>query len=272
MWNYSSTPQPLSKVFADSFGLYKASFSQVWYWHLIWFFPMSILAIASQFAGKNFPLYVLWIATAIIAIFYLFGEAFLLHRIHKIALQGQSDAQSSLSVALRKLPSILLLYFCSLLFISVTVFMVVFSVESMTNVATAGRFVLALEFPIIIGCTLLVAYYFWFITFIVMIKMINDDKRLPVAFKEAFSLVEGKWWRSFFAIILGSAFLFIAARIFSGVAGIFTSSEIVSSLAVLIAYVLFHSVFNSILLVQYHDLKLRHDKKAVAANEEVVLR
>ena len=261
MWTYSTQPQPVSAVLADAYRLYKKSFSKVWYWHLILFLPMSLFSIFSEFYAKVLPLYSLWIATAIVVMIYLFGECFLLYRIDGIARQGDSDTEQGWSWASKKIFPVIVLYFFTLIFLGITVFFIaslpIFNQTAITEASLVGKFIMALQFPITIGLSVLLAYYFWFMAFIIMMDIVIRNQPLLTALKQAFSLVAGNWWRSFVAIMLGSALLFVAAKIFGSIAFSITGSYVVEVIAILLAYVLFHSVFNSVLLVQFNDLQLR---------------
>lgn len=273
MFTYASQPQPLFRVLRDAIRLYAQSFSRLWYWNLLWFLPLSLLAVPDK-VMQNLTVAnhisldtihaILLAATIIAAIIYLFGECFLLNRIHTIALSGELNFKNSLAVARNRIGPILVLYICSVILIFLGIFLLIalppFTFGNFTAAPSFIRMILGFELPILIGTAVILAYCFWFLVLIITLLIVIDHSKIYQGLKHALTLVAANWWRTFFAIVLASLFLYVAGFIITSIEGLFVQSYIISVIGSLLLYTLFHSLFNSVLLVQFNDLKKRQVK------------
>jgi hypothetical protein len=268
MFSYSNKPQSLMQVFKDAFRFYKTTFRQIIVWSLLLFLVISIfsygLSLLYPEDKKGEIMEVLLIFIPIVTmlgfmIIYLYGECFLLYRMHGLVNNFDVAPTTCFLMATKNVLKVLVPFIISFLFLFAIVFFGQWSsliVLNFTNQKLQlGHIFLALTIPMIIALTIIGLYYLLFMPWIVSLKIIVDRGRIYKSIKEAFSLLEGSWWQTFFAIFLVIICMGFLNQLVTLLIAQFSKNMWVMLVPMMIVYALITPYLNAVLLLQFNNLK-----------------
>lgn len=268
MFSYSNKSQSLMQVFRDAFRFYKVTFSRIIVWSLLLFLIISIFSYGlSLLYPENKKDEIMGVMVILIPIatmlgfmiIYLYGECFLLYRMHGLVNNLDVSPKTCFMMATRNVLKVLVPFIISFIFLFTIVFFGQWSslvVLSFTNQKLQlGHIFLAITIPMIIAFTIIGIYYLLFMPWIVALKIIVDRGRIYKSIKEAFSLLEGSWWQTFFAIFLVIACMGFLNQIVTILVAQFSKNMWVMLVPMMIVYALVTPYLNAVLLLQFNNLK-----------------
>jgi hypothetical protein len=89
-----------------------------------------------------------------------------------------------------------------------------------------------------------------------------EQNKTIAALKSSIQLVWGNWWRTFIALLVPVIIIFIAAQIMNFlVALVAPNLSLTTNVANVAVLTVLYPLFNSLILVQFNDLKLRQGTK-----------
>lgn len=257
MFNFCNRPQPVFKMIIDGFHLYKATLTKVALWQILWILPFSLLAIAVHLmpdkppaAGTPELIYPatinmgFMIADIFAFIISVFGQCFVLNRMHSIGLHTDASVQASLMVARDKLWRVMGGH---LAIISLFVCLFLLARLGWSEIGLLTVVTLSILFLIFISTLWL---------FFPMLILFDGFKVLA-ALKESCYLVWGHWWRTFAVMLILTVILFVASAIIRFVVHLPGASLFTDELTRLMLAALLPAFGSAVLLVQFHDLKTR---------------
>lgn len=276
MFTFANKPLNIASIFLDSISLYKVSLPNVWRWQLFWLLPMVFLpasslnatgtlnVLTSQLNATSFSgLIILY--SILVLLITIYGETFLLSRIYNIGCQKPVGTKASLLLAKNKFLSILggyvaiWLIMLALFIIAGLIFgLIYFVISLVSNHSGYTLLIMMTALMIAIGIFLGVLMFFFnlFILF--------ENGKIIQSIKESIKLVWGNWWRTFGAILVPVIIIFIVIQIVNFLVGlVMPRVGIANNIANLCVLTVLYPWFNSLILVQFNDLKLR--RKSVVA-------
>jgi len=243
MFKFDDNKLSVAEIWQSTFGLYKQTFSKVWYLVLI---MMLIGSIPNFFLGQaKTPLITSGMVIFLIlsGILGLYLSAIILHRIYNLITDPNFKLRDSLIYALSRyliiLASVLAIYF--ILLMSFAILLLPIAV-----------------FPHQLAI-LLIGIWGIFAIFVVFLLMFNipyilfEEEGWITALKSSFKLVWGNWWRTF-AVFLAPFLILIIIQILTQtlIKHVWANVAVTS-----LVMVLFVPFLQSLILVQFKDLKLR---------------
>lgn len=283
MFTFSNQPQSIWRIIANSFRLYRASISKIWYWQII--FTLAALLVLSPFGAlhawikpnpatfftsghmtSSITIVSAALFTLLIALFILLlGQCFTYNRMEAVATGGDTGIKTSLRLALKKMPKVfaatLILFFVLILvFVCINLLQIaILKIVPFDKLVTLAGIIIAYAFTMAIA--ILVILYPLFI--------LIDNNGVFRSLKNSVTHMRKNFWRALGLFILISlAGLIITPVLLLSTAQLLLtlpqSSPILSAigtLGFLLFYVLFYAftapVFNVLLLTLYHDVKVR---------------
>jgi hypothetical protein len=270
MFTFANKPLNIVSIFLDSISLYKVSLPSVWRWQLFWLLPMVFLpasslnatgtlnVLTSQLNATSFS-WLIILYSILVLLVTIYGETFLLSRIYNIGSQKPVSIKASLLLAKDKFLSILggyaiiWLIMLALFIVAGLVFgLIYFVISLVSNHSGYTPLLMMTALMIAIGIFLGVLMFFFnlFILF--------GNAKIIQSIKESIKLVWGNWWRTFGVILVPVIVIFIAIQIMNFLVGlVMPKVGIANNITNLCVLTLLYPWFNSLILVQFNDLKLR---------------
>jgi hypothetical protein len=232
MNNFFTTKLSIIGIWKSGFALYKKAFFKIWYSGLITVIPQSIYFLCIKYKITTCSLFqITFFKYFMIALITnLFVEAVLLHYLYNFV----SDTKSKLSKSIHYAASKYLL----LLATTITLY---YMIHELAKIFSFKNHLL----------TFAVTYTIFYTVFTFNKQAILfENAGYFRAFKVSIQLVWGNWWRTFVVFFPVALIGLAQSHIFS-----FTLPHyIVAS----VLWILFYPYLVSLMLVQFNDLKLRH--------------
>jgi len=232
MFSFSSQPQTITEVFNDGWMIYKQTFKSVWWWVFVLMIITSLPLLSSTFIHREVTHGLSW-EDAAYSLFNLVVSAYfvsvILHRIYAVVRKGDVNIGLSTQIAKQKYLTVLL----ALLIVSILL-------------------VLGLTAFLIPGIFIFVLFIFF------MPAILFDDKSSIDAIKYSTSLVWGNWWFTFVVILIPVIVMTIIQLLLAILMGL--ENYMGMAIVKIVLGTLFVPYFNSLILVQYNNLKMREKK------------
>ncbi len=269
MFTLAHKPQNFLKVISDSIQLYKACLRTVWRWQLFWLIPMVFLPSGGLNSGGvtsilsahlNAPsangLLIFYSLLALI--FTIFGETFLLYKIYNMGIEGDSSNQKSFLIAKNKFLPILggyvinWLILLAVIIIAGLLFGLIFFLLSLVSGGYTGALYTIIFIMLIVGA-FLITLMFFFNLFILF-----ENNKIIQSIKASIKLVWGHWWRTFGILLVPIIIIFLITQIFNLLMSlVMPRIGIAANISNLCVLTLLYPWFNSVILVQFNDLRFR---------------
>jgi len=233
MFKFPSKPQSVSEILNKSYQLYRVSLSKA--------FPLALLlmlistleqyshTLLGQPPGtRGFGIVSIIIMLIMMAISAFFVAA-IMYRIHAVATKGDTNLMTALHVAREK-------------------FLIVFTAMIIVLIPTTVGFMLFI-LPGLLLATLFIMY---------LPLILFENKQAFDSVKTSVQMVWKNFWRVFSVIVLPIATTMIVLIAFTYLIG--RHNYLGQMLINLIVLSLFVPFFNSVILVQYNDIKIRGSK------------
>jgi len=226
MFKFADKPQTIFEVLTDSLTIYKQTFLRVWYWAVIIPLLSSLplfLGLSVEKTGFTISQFVLMFAIMLIAAFFM---TVLLHRIYCLATIENPNISETINLAKNKWP---------------TVFLAMF-------ITTVLSFI-GFMFFIVPGIFLSIMFMFY------LPLILFDNTGVVDSIKGSFKLVWGSWWFTFAVIFLPTLIFVLVTSIISLIFG--KNVAYWSAIVDIVLVTVFTPFIQSIILVQFNNLKLR---------------
>ena len=243
MFKFAGNKLMIGEIWHNGFALYKQTFAKVWFLVLIIMLVSSVPSMLhidphTLKAGHIGALVLLLIAILLIA---LFLSATILDRIQNLVSDAHYHISASLRYVLSKylilLVSVLAAY-CVILFAFV-VFVLLSNILGTIALAIWALFAI-----------------FILISFMFAVPLILfDHKGCIEALKASYKLVWGNWWRTFFILAVPMFIMFTAEALVQTL----IKNLVVTNLLIAVIGLIVIPYVQSLILVQFNDLKLRHN-------------
>lgn len=227
MVTFATSPASYEQIWSDAYKIYKTTFSKVWFFSILLALSISITSIYSQYFKNNPNNFSTAKAVIVAVVFFIaiYLTNIILFRIETSGTPAEQSLKNSLQFVLRKYSKL----FISLFFVAIA------TVLSMMALVIPGVFV---------------AIMLLFVAPLILF----DNQGIIGAIIGSCSLVWKNWFRTFF-IILPALLINV---VISFIINVFTMQNFaVAFLLNLLLAVFYFPFFYSLVLVQFHDLKLR---------------
>ncbi len=246
MFTFSKTKLSIFEIWQASFKLYRQTVIKVWYLALLMFVALNFgvlfnakisptaitrkagqAAVPAPFSNLTVSDILIYIIGVILAIFIM---AVVLHRIYNLATNPNFNLAASVKFVLSK-------------------YLVIFSCMLLVYLAASVGLFLFIVPGIVIGIFFLFSLLF----------ILFDDAGWISAIKKSCQLVWGNWWRTFVIFMVPALIMGLIIIMVQNLIVLVVGAQHLT-LNILIAAVLFSIIkpyIDSVLLVQFNDLKLR---------------
>lgn len=250
MFAYAIQPQSPMKVISDSFRLFKASFSKVWLWSVVFLFPFFAMFFSGIPASllRSFSFSSILIVSVVAIAFFLLGQGVIYFKVHCVAVNGNDKFWLTIKRILAKAFPILIV---GILWYMANVFVPLMVILLFSNPVIR----------IILDCASTAAIYVFILPTIFFAPLLVINKfSLLKAIKYGCLLVWNQWARTFFVVVLFNIFISACLTVLPYVLLMhgYRTVGIVSDFMVLYICFLFSTCLD---LAQLHDLKLRCAQK-----------
>ncbi len=262
MFKFADSKLNIAEVWGAGFKLFKTTFGKVWFFTLI--LEVIIVAIVTLIIKKFAGLFILFRLTsdaahvptglvwAVLGVFMIIGlvtllfKSTILDRIATVVLTSDVSISKSIVHVLSK--------YLILLFSMVIMFFVIFA----AMLVLAGLPALLGPVAANVGANIWMLFTI-FISFAFMFNIpliLFDNKGAMGSLGDSFKLVAGNWWRNFIVFFVPALILTMCQLVL-----MFIIRNIIADCIIMgIAFIFTVPYFQSLILVQFNDLKLRSKK------------
>lgn len=274
MFTLPNQPQSVFDIIKDGFRLYKPVFLKVWPLTLILAFLQVSISMPSDSTKLPATVIILCLLGGLILIFIRFWlQLSLLHLVNQVIVQSKEGYKKALSAGIRKLFKVFIIIL--ILFIIPILGLVVPAVLHSSQPATTEVEVAVSNLLKLFTATTYLGSMILFLFLLVpgifsIVEAVLGREGIFGSIKEGFRITWGKWWRTIAVLFSANAIILLPILpilipiAIAGTAllrrGVISQSLFLTIMLILIYVISFFWLpwSNTILVRQYHDLKLRY--------------